>query len=495
MATVIQLIISTLAAIGFLKTFLGLTVTTFLATAVYRVTLHPLANIPGPRLWAITRLPYFYNLAIGRLHFRIHELHEQYGLVVRVAPGEITLITESSWSDIYLKPPGKPEFRKELAQHSLAIPGLVLEGDDLHHSRKRKNFGSGFTEPAMRQQEPTVIKYIDQFIFCLRERSSKAIELNEWYSFLVFDIMGDIIFGESFDSLETGQTSEWAKSTFSYAANLIIGGVVQKLWPFHKILGYMVPPSVRRGADAHEECTKVKLDRRLAKSNPKPDMITPLLETLNTPSGVTYTELRKAIIDIIIGATDTITLALGAMVYFLSHNQDVFTRLTYEIRMTFSTSADITNDHVKQLPYLNAAITEMLRLSPPIPGFLRRIVPPAGCFIGGSYVPRNTIVSYDLWAGGHSAENFFRPNEFLPERYLANPPDEFKNDKRKGYQPFSFGPRNCIGKNLALLEVRLIISKLLWEFNLELQEESRDWIQHGAFDRPPLMVKLTSVRK
>jgi len=117
-------------------------VTTVLATAVYRVTLHPLANIPGPRLWAITRLPYFYNLAIGCLHFRIHELHEQYGLVVRVAPGEITLI-----------------------------------------------------------------KYIDQFISCLRERSSKPIKLNEWYSFLVFDIMGDIIFGESFDSLETGQTS------------------------------------------------------------------------------------------------------------------------------------------------------------------------------------------------------------------------------------------------------------------------------------------------
>lgn len=147
------------------------------------------------------------------------------------------------------------------------------------------------------------------------------------------------------------------------------------------------------------------------------------------------------------------------MVYFLWHNQDVLTRLTDEIRFAFATSADITNDRLKQLPYLNAAITEMLRLFPPIPGFLRRIAPPEGCFITGSYIPGNTIVSYDLWAGGHSAENFFRPNDFLPERYLADPPKEFKNDKRKSYRPFSFGPRNCIGKNLALLEVRLIISK------------------------------------
>ncbi|TVY15213.1 Cytochrome P450 monooxygenase hmp1 [Lachnellula arida] len=459
MAMMIQLVTSALAAIGFFKAFLVLTVTTILATALYRVTLHPLAKVPGPRLWAITRLPYFYNLAIGRLHFRVHELHEEYGLVIRVAPGELTFITESSWSDIYLKPQGKPQLQKELSRHGLAAPGLVLEPNDSYHSRKRKNFAIGFTEPAMRQQEPVIIKYVDQFIAYLRERSTKPIDINEWYSFLAFDIIGEIVFGESFDSLETGQTSKWAKSTFSYATCLLIGGVVQKFWPFHKILGYLIPPSVRRGAAEHEQCTKEKLDRRLAKSDSQPDMITPLAETLNTPLGITYTELRKSITDIIIGATDTSVLALNAMVYFLWHNQEVLTRLTDEIRTTFAASADITNDRVKQLPYLNAAITEMLRLSPPVPGFLRRIIPSEGCFITGSHVPGNTIVSYDLWAGGHSAENFFRPNEFLPERYLADPPKEFQSDKRKGYQPFSFGPRSCIAKNLALLEVRLIVSK------------------------------------
>ena len=113
--------------------------TVTLTIAIYRATFHPIAKIPGLRLWTITRLPFFYNLAIGRLHARIHDFHSEYGPVVRVAPGEISFITESSWSDIYLKPVGKPQLEKEFAQYKLAegAPGIALEADDYHHSRNR----------------------------------------------------------------------------------------------------------------------------------------------------------------------------------------------------------------------------------------------------------------------------------------------------------------------------------------------------------------------
>jgi hypothetical protein len=42
--------------------------------------------------------------------------------------------------------------------------------------------------------------------------------------------------------------------------------------------------------------------------------------------------------------------------------------------------------------------------------------------------------------------NFTRPEEFLPERWFDDAPAEFAHDRREIYQPFSFGPRNCIGK-------------------------------------------------
>lgn len=52
----------------------------------YNLCFHPLRKVPGPKLWAATLLPAYYNRIRGTAIFRIKELHDQYGPVVRVAP-------------------------------------------------------------------------------------------------------------------------------------------------------------------------------------------------------------------------------------------------------------------------------------------------------------------------------------------------------------------------------------------------------------------------
>lgn len=103
------------------------------------MTFHPLAHVPGPRLWAMSRIPYFYHLVIGRLPYKILELQKQYGPVVRIAPIEVLFTTESVWS-IYLKPVGKPQLQREpntFAPLEDYAPGFVLEPSDFHHNRIR----------------------------------------------------------------------------------------------------------------------------------------------------------------------------------------------------------------------------------------------------------------------------------------------------------------------------------------------------------------------
>jgi cytochrome P450 len=96
-----------------------------------------------------------------------------------------------------------------------------------------------------------------------------------------------------------------------------------------------------------------------------------------------------------------------------------------------------------------------------------------------------------------SPANFARPAEFLPERWLPSSP--FPNDIKAAFQPFSVGPRSCIGKILAYAEMRLILARLLWNFNLESPvplSDSLDWTTQKIYmmvEKQPFYVRLMPV--
>lgn len=91
------------------------------------------------------------------------------------------------------------------------------------------------------------------------------------------------------------------------------------------------------------------------------------------------------------------------------------------------------------------------------------------------------------------------PFSFRPERFLDNADAEkegkFAADKKDAMQPFSFGPRNCIGRNLASAEMRVILARLVYNFDLKLAPESKGWMEgqrvFNLWAKPPLMVSLT----
>lgn len=72
------------------------------------------------------------------------------------------------------------------------------------------------------------------------------------------------------------------------------------------------------------------------------------------------------------------------------------------------------------------------------------------------------------------------PDNFIPERWLGQDL-RFKDDNRDAFQPFSTGPRNCIGRNLALHEARILLAEVLYEFDLELDDRSRDWANQSIY--------------
>ena len=109
-----------------------------------------------------------------------------------------------------------------------------------------------------------------------------------------------------------------------------------------------------------------------------------------------------------------------------------------------------------------------------------------------------TAISVFQWASYRNPDNFLDPDAYRPERWL--PPSHplydprFADDKTSVLKPFSYGPRDCIGKNLAYLEMRLVVARVLYRFDVELAAGQDDWHSsqnaYLVWDKGPLNIML-----
>ncbi|KAK0637632.1 putative sterigmatocystin biosynthesis P450 monooxygenase stcF [Lasiodiplodia hormozganensis] len=159
--------------------------------------------------------------------------------------------------------------------------------------------------------------------------------------------------------------------------------------------------------------------------------------------------LNNAPVIVVAGSETTATL-LSGVTYYLLTNPRVYDKLKKEVRGTFNSDEEITIDRIGDLPYLLAVLDEALRLYPPGANPHLRRIPPEGAILGGKFIPGNTAVGMNQYVVHRSEENFARPDEFIPERWIDGDQEPWKNDRREALQPFSFGPRNCIGRKYVL---------------------------------------------
>lgn len=222
--------------------------------------------------------------------------------------------------------------------------------------------------------------------------------------------------------------------------------------------------------------------------------------------GLTLPEMVVNAFSIAIAGSDGTATALTASIYFLLTHQDVYLQLTDAIRHEFHSEANITSPSLSasQIPLLDAVLHEAMRVYPPVAVTLPRVVPHGGEMMDGLYVPAGTTVGVNHLATYRSERNFHRPSDFVPERWLAGCDESeeakpLEADIKAAFQPFSVGPRSCLGKNLARAEMRMILTRLLWRFDLELMPESKNWIEgqriFGFWEKPPLMCTLSSRRE
>lgn len=417
--------------------------------SVHNAFFGPLSKYPGPKLRALTIIPYAWHVARGQQHKDFEQLHAKYGPVVRYGPNHIIFLgTHQSFKDLYGFRKGGAISKDPLFYEGVkAFAPSVATARTEDHSRQRKIFSNAFSDRALKAQEPLIKSWSMKLAEKLGERNGEKVDLLKYYNCTTFDIMGDLTFGESLNMLEDSEYVPWVASIFAGIRGATIMRAFKYLGSLPRFLIEDVlfeTKAVRAKLLEHWRYSAERVDARLARNATKPDIWSLLEGREKEHGGLSQAEHHSNGNVFMIAGTETTATALSGTTYYLLRNPEALSKLTAEIRGAVLSQDDLRLENLARLKYLHAVLQEGLRMYPPAPVDLPRIVPPGGVTIDGNYIPADTVTGISHYATYRSEDNFTLPNEFHPERWLGD--SRFAKDKLDAVEPFSIGPRNCLGK-------------------------------------------------
>ncbi|PSN67771.1 isotrichodermin C-15 hydroxylase [Corynespora cassiicola Philippines] len=474
---------------------------------IYNIFFHSLAGFDGPFLWRASRLPYMRAVWSGHFPYEIQALHARYGEVVRVAPNELSFMSPTAWDDIYSNRDGaNPEaFRKSELWHGNPEGGttsIFVTPDLKAHSRIERFMDPAFTDRAVLQQEPIIRDYITTCIKKLRERMSlngrTTINIVDWLNFTLFDIIGDLCFGQSFGCLEKCEYEGWmdqmaASIKLHYLSiNLRYYPIVNNL--LKPLAGFLIPKEIIKQHMAYRQSATEKLNRRLSPDTviDRPDIASKLIRSEHPEQRLTPDEVTLNSMLFINAASETTATALTGAINNLIQNPESLSALEFEVR-GFSSSSDLTLQALSGLPYLNAVLKEALRMCNPNPIGHMRITPPDGGIVSGQFVPGNTMLTIQPVALSYSPKYFHEPESWRPERWLheaeTNLKSPYYHDHRRGVRAFGWGPYNCAGEPLGWAWMRLLLATIIWTFDLKKADTPNSSIAWDKQDVFAIVIK------
>ncbi|XHG05829.1 hypothetical protein AWENTII_009043 [Aspergillus wentii] len=414
-----------------LGTFAALYTLYICLRAIYYVYFHPLCHVPGPKTWIAFPILQHLSAIRGTLEKDMKCWHARFGTVVRHGRDEVSFITADSWKDIY----GHGHSQLPKVMSSASNPADIISANDADHTRFRKALSHAFSAKGLQAQEPLVIGYVDKLIGRLKDiaESSLPVDMVKWYNLTTFDLIGDLAFGEPFGGLDSSEYHSWVSTVFAFVKVVPYLKASDSYPLFCKALLLFLPKGFLEGwkIQIHHASTTVQKRLNNPPARDRGDFMDSMLRHQGQKDGLVQHEL------------------------------------------------------------------EAFRMYPPVPSGLQRMTLSPVC-ISGYELPARTKVAVHQASAYMSPANFHSPDRFIPERWSpeakSDPSSPFFSDNRDVLQPFSVGPRNCIGRNLAYTEMRVILARVLWNFELELQQDSLKWNEQKTYtlwEKPPLMCKLT----
>lgn len=198
-------------------------------------------------------------------------------------------------------------------------------------------------------------------------------------------------------------------------------------------------------------------------------------------------ELISEALTQLIAGSDTVSNTACAVIYWILDGErrnpgKVVPRLQAELDEAVHADPSIAmHGEVKNLPFLRLCIDEGMRLhSTSAIGLPRIVTEKGGVMCENEHFPEGTVLSVPSYTLHHT-EAIWGPDveEFKPERWLDATPEQ-----RMSFNPFSYGPRACVGQNVAHMELALIIGTAFRRYDFKLYQEKLE--SHEGFSKKPV---------
>ncbi|KAL5760005.1 hypothetical protein ACOSQ2_018843 [Xanthoceras sorbifolium] len=256
------------------------------------------------------------------------------------------------------------------------------------------------------------------------------------------------------------------------------------VWKPLKFFGIGYEKRLKKALEiVHDFAEKIVTDRRirlnsLGSLNDQSDILSRIMETEDENMHIPDKFFRDFCISFILAGRDTTSVALAWFFWLLDKNPEVETRVVNEIngilghqRTTTHNNNDqnvgfITVEELKKMVYLQAALSESLRLYPSVPIEMKQVLED-DVLPDGNMVRKGARVLYCTFSMARIKSIWGEDClEFKPERWIKD--GRFVSENQFKYAVFNAGPRLCVGKKFAYMQMKMVAASMLMRYSVKV---------------------------
>lgn len=431
------------------------------------------------------------NAIFRPLNF-MEERNRKYGdfyqIVFKNAPPTIMISNPQAIEEIFTASPDKFEVGKGNKGLSFLVGDnslLLLDGKA--HKNRRRLLMPSFHGESLQECSHKIVNITNKI--CDRWQINKPFKVRTYMQEITLRVILNVVFGidsgARYERLRELLTQLLEAFNSPLSSSLIFFPVLQKDWgkfsPWGRYL--LLKEEIRKLIYA-----EIKEKRSLlasGKSEQRDIFSLLMLAKDENGKGLTDEELHDELITLLFAGHETTASGLAWLFYWIHYLPEVQDKLRFELD---SLGENPDYKEINNLPYLDAVISETLRIHPIAASTFGRILTKPMSVMGYEFEPKTWLL-ISIYSLHHREDLYPNSKQFKPERFLQ------KNYSTYEYIPFGGGNRRCLGSALALLEMKLVAATILSSFHLELNSDRPMLpVRRGLTLAPPASFKM-SVKK